>query len=144
MAIPIALQQFLPPSLLKWSPLQYIVSSDLGTVVPYNKGKIAKFACSIFIGVHGIWKLIRMVSMSGNSSNPYVKYMHNLIRGYLNCGLMIRNEFYTQLPWQYIWMRKESRVIVNYGSYGCVPKQVLQHQMDLQVCIFNIQYNTIS
>ena len=139
MSLILALQQYLPTSLTAWSPLKYFHSQP-DTIVIHEKGKLMRFAGSIFVGLHGIWKIIRMLSMSGNSRNPVIKYLHNLLRGYFNCGFMVRNEFHVQLPWQYLWICRGRFVIVNYGSYGTVPRKVLQHQINLQVYTYIYYY----
>ena len=86
-------------------------------------------------GVHYGWKLLRKLSLSGKSTNPIIQYVHAFLRNYLNHGFMIRNEFSAQLPWQFYVIFSGRSVIVNYGSYGTVPKAVMHYQVDLQVYI---------
>ncbi|XP_065640823.1 uncharacterized protein LOC100210723 isoform X1 [Hydra vulgaris] len=73
----------------------------------------------------------KKISMSGNSNNPLVKTLHNILKPYLNCGLLVRNEFSVLLPWQFCVLSKKSYVIVNYGSYGTGPIKVQNYQTAL-------------
>lgn len=131
----LSLPNLLPTKLGETALVQCVMSSSESmTSLIQNNGKVIRIAIPAIVGIHSLWKLLRSLSMSGDTTNPFIKYLHNILKRYLNCGFMVRNEFYTYLPLQYFWIHSGRRVIVNYGSYGCVPRKVLQHQMNLQVC----------
>ena len=88
---------------------------------------------SVVGGLHITWKLLRKISLSGNSKNPVLKFLHEKLRQYMNCGIFIRNEFGMVLPWQYFWLFSGRYVVTNYGSYGTVPNDVMEYNVGLQV-----------
>ena len=88
---------------------------------------------SVAGGLHITWKLLRKISLSGNSKNPVLKFLHEKLRQYMNCGIFIRNEFGMVLPWQYFWLFSGRYVVTNYGSYGTVPNDVMEYNVELQV-----------
>ena len=79
-------------------------------------------------------KFIQTIRTCGTSDNVVARTLHNAFKGYVNTGNAIWGDFYVRKPWQYLWFKSGDRsVIVNYGSYGCVPRTVIQRQIDLQV-----------
>ncbi|XP_065674398.1 uncharacterized protein LOC100214466 isoform X2 [Hydra vulgaris] len=78
------------------------------------------------------YNIIIKLSMSGKSKNYVVKFFHNLLRPFFNCGFLMRREFFVKLPSHPICLTKKSYVIVNYGSYGTVPIKVQQYQFNVQ------------
>ena len=116
--------EYIPASVVNWTP-QSLVE---------NKKSVGIIA-SIVYGVHKGWKIMRKLSLSGDSKNRLIKFLHDILRKYLNHGYMIKGEFYPCLPWRILALLKGNDIIVNYGSYGTVPCEVLEHQIDLQVSI---------
>jgi len=96
-----------------------------------NKRSIGIVASTLLLA-NKSWKILRQLSLSGDSKNLLVKFIHRLLRKYMNQGFLMRSEFYPGLPWSMLVFLKGNHVIVNYGSYGTVPVQVLEHQISLQ------------
>lgn len=113
-------------------------------VVNWNKAienkKAIRLIGSVVTGFHVGWKILRWVSLSGASNNPLLRYLHKLLRKYMNCGLLIRSEFGVHLPWQYLFIFPGNFWIVNYGSYGTVPNQVMDFHINLQVGHFLVLF----
>ena len=116
--------QYIPASIVNWSPQSLV-----------ENRKSVGIIASIVYGVHKGWKITRKLSLSGDSKNPLIKFLHNILRKYLNHGYMIKGEFYPRLPWRILTLVKGNDIIVNYGSYGTVPREVLEHQIGLEVSI---------
>jgi len=111
-------------------------------VIDYHKlledSKSIRVVGTVVAGVHLTWKVLRMISMSGNSSNPVLRFLHHLLRRYMNCGVLVRSEFGLSLPWQFFLRCRGNYAIVNYGSYGTVPNAVMDYHHGLQVYNINI------
>ena len=116
--------QYIPTSVVNCSPQSLVENRKFFGII-----------ASIVYGVHKGWKITRKLSLSGDSQNPVIKFLHNILRKYLNHGYMIKAEFYPRLPWKILALVKGNDIIVNYGSYGTVPCEVLEHQIGLQVSI---------
>ena len=116
--------QYIPASIVNWSPQSLV-----------ENRKSVGIIASIVYGVHKGWKITRKLSLSGDSKNPLIKFLHNILRKYLNHGYMIKGEFYPRLPWRILTLVNGNDIIVNYGSYGTVPREVLEHQIGLEVSI---------
>jgi len=97
-----------------------------------ENSKSIRIIGSVVGGIHITYKLLRYIAMAGNSKNPVLKFLHEKLRWYLNCGMLIRTEFGMVLPWQYIWLHSGNYAVVNYGSYGTVPNAVMEHNLNIQ------------
>ena len=100
-----------------------------------EKSKTIRIAGAVVSCCHFCWKLLRWLSLSGKSENALVQRLHRFLRNYLNCGLLIRNQFGLALPrCKYLFV-PGSYWMVNYGSTGIVPNKVMAFQENLQVFI---------
>ena len=93
---------------------------------------------SVVGGLHITWKILRKISLSGNSNNSFLRFLHEKLRQYMNCGIFIRNQFGVVLPWQFFYLFSGQYAITNYGSYGTVPNDVMEYNISIQVQQINV------
>lgn len=110
---------------------QYLPVININKYVPDSKS--LSIVSSVVGGLFITWKVLRKISLSGNSKNPVLKFLHEKLRQYMNSGIFIRNEFGMVLPWQYFWLFSGRYAVTNYGSYGTVPNDVMEYNVGLQV-----------
>ncbi len=87
-----------------------------------DKRILALFGCAA--GTYAAYEALEYISRSGKTSNSVLKKLHKEVRKYYNSGLLIRwRDFHFD----------SSYAIVNYGSYGLLPKPVMAYKRELQV-----------
>ena len=87
-----------------------------------DKKILAIVGCAV--GSYAAYQALEYLSMSGKSNNTLLIKMHDKVRGFYNSGYLMKLRHFYHDP---------SAFVVNYGSYGVLPKQVLEFKRKLQV-----------
>ena len=78
-------------------------------------------------GSYVAYEALECVSMAGKTENRYLRKLHEFVREYYNRGYLIKRRHFFSDPIAHV---------VNYGSYGLLPKPVFEYKIKLEV-IFN-------
>ncbi|XP_065067094.1 uncharacterized protein LOC135692740 [Rhopilema esculentum] len=87
-----------------------------------DKKVLAIVGCAV--GSYAAYQALEYLSMSGKSNNTLLIQMHDKVRGFYNSGYLMKLRHFYYDP---------SAFVVNYGSYGVLPKPVLEFKRKLQV-----------
>ena len=90
----------------------------------YNADKRVLVVLGLAAGSFAVYQTLDAISTAGKTEVGWLRKMHELVRVYWNRGPMIKYRHFFYDP---------KLSVVNYGSYGVVPKPVLQHKRKLQV-----------
>ena len=80
------------------------------------------------VGSYMAYEALESVSMAGKTENTYLRKLHEFVREYYNRGYLIRRRHFFSDP---------RACVVNYGSYGVLPRPVFEYKIKLEV-ILNI------
>ena len=103
---------------------------DLGNLLDSVKTVPSKIdnrilaAVGFAAGSFAAYRALDSISMAGKTEQNWLKKLHEYVRVYWNRGSLIKfRHFFCD----------NSLFVVNYGSYGIIPRSVLQYKWKMQV-----------
>ena len=75
-------------------------------------------------GSFAIYRTLDTISTAGKTELGWLKKIHDVVRIYWNRGAIMKYRHFYHDPRAFV---------VNYGSYGLIPKPVLRYKWKLQV-----------
>ena len=90
----------------------------------YNADRRVLALVGFTAGSYVAYQALDFISTAGKTENTWLRKMHEIVRVYWNRGPMMK----------YRHFFSDSRLfVVNYGSYGVMPRPVLQYKWRMQV-----------
>ena len=90
----------------------------------YNADKRIVALLGLAAGSFAVYQTLDAISTAGKTEIGWLRKIHELVRVYWNRGPMMKYR-------HFFYDRK--LFVVNYGSYGVVPRPVLEYKRKLQV-----------